>query len=104
MYNPEKQKVANKKYLSSPKGQAWTKKYRKTEKFKEIQSKYQKSQKAIANRKAKPEIYNMSYKRKKELALLREIVRHDHNLKDDPEKLTTEYLCSLLQKQKEGLP
>jgi len=83
------------RYRKSPKGIATLYRYHQTDKFKTSQKKYWNSEKGKANRAAKPEIYKI----KKDVLFTRNtcniLQEHAEKVGDDPERLTTEFICKL---------
>lgn len=91
----EAEKEAQKKYRESEKGKLTLKKYHQSEKFREVLKRYRRSEKGIANRKAHPEIYAAGFK----LMLTRNVCgilqEHFEKLRNDPERLSTEFICEI---------
>jgi hypothetical protein len=88
-------KEAQKRYRQSEKGKANLKRYHQTDKFREVLKRYRLSDKAKATRKAKPEVYMKSLNKMKHDEVCNILIEHAEDVKGDPERFTTEYICNM---------
>jgi hypothetical protein len=91
----EAMKAAQKRYRESEKGKLTLKKYHQSDKFREVLRKYRFSEKGIANRKAHPEIYMAGIKLMLNRNVCGILQEHFEKLRNDPERLTTEFICEI---------
>jgi len=83
------------RYITSPKGVAMLAAYTKSDKRKESIKRYQTSDKAKANRKAKPEIYRVGIENMLTNNVCGILQEHAEKVKGDPESLSIEYICTM---------
>jgi hypothetical protein len=93
MKTPEYVKRAQKKYYASEKGKAWLKVYAKSDNFKASQKRYRSSEKYKQRRKDHPEIYQKGLKNLINYNVCNILTEHHNKLQNDPERLTTEFIC-----------
>lgn len=89
------QRKATIKYLASERGKAWYKEYVKSDTFKRTQKRYHQSEKYKKLVREHPEIYRApTFKN----SVARLLVWQDEQIKGDPESLTSEFICTMLEK------
>jgi hypothetical protein len=95
MKTPQYVLSAQERYRKSEKGKAWLKAYSQTKAFKENQKRYRKSEKAKQRRKDHPEIYGKGIEKMLNNNVCNILTEHHQKMLNDPERLTTEFICKV---------
>lgn len=94
------QRESNMRWRHTEGGKQKLREYHKTEKWKQTQRKYRTSEKARERRRLHPEIYKEPSLTGNVCKILKE---HATELKNDPERLSTDFICTLSGIKKEKL-
>lgn len=89
------QKEAWDKYKATKKGKAAIKRYQQSEKYKASQKKYHQTEKYKKLVRDHPEIYKPTKERRLSRDLGKILYEHELDTKDDPERLTPEFICQM---------
>jgi hypothetical protein len=86
---------AQERYRKSEKGKAWLKSYSQTIQFKINQKRYRSSEKAKQRRKDHPEIYGKGIEKMLNNNVCHILTEHHEKMLNDPERLSTEFICEM---------